>query len=31
VDGVEYKGRLDFSAKAADYRGAYKNAGAAPS
>lgn len=30
VDGVEYKGRIDFNAKAADYRGAYKNAGAAP-
>lgn len=30
VDGVEYKGRLDFSAKAANFRGAYKNAGAAP-
>lgn len=30
VDGVEYKGRLDFSAKAADFRGAYKNPGAAP-
>jgi hypothetical protein len=31
VDGVEYKGRLDFSAKAAGYQGAYKNPGAAPS
>lgn len=30
VDGVEYKGRLDFNAKAADFRGAYKNPGAAP-
>lgn len=30
VDGVEYKGRTDFSAKAVDYRPAYKNAGAAP-
>lgn len=30
VDGVEYKGRVDFNAKAADYRGAYKNPGAAP-
>jgi hypothetical protein len=30
VDGVEYKGRIDFNAKAADYRGAYKNPGAAP-
>lgn len=31
VDGVEYKGRLDFNATAVDHRGAYKNAGAAPS
>jgi hypothetical protein len=31
VDGVEYKGRIDFNASAADYRGAYKNPGAAPS
>lgn len=30
VDGVEYKGRIDFNARAADYRGAYKNPGAAP-
>jgi phage head maturation protease len=30
VDGVEYKGRLDFSAKAAGHQGAYKNPGAAP-
>lgn len=28
VDGVEYKARLDFAAKAIDYRGLYKNAGA---
>jgi hypothetical protein len=31
VDGVEYKGRLDFNARAVDYRGVYKNPGAAPS
>jgi phage head maturation protease len=30
VDGVEYKGRVDFNAKAGDFRGAYKNPGAAP-
>jgi len=30
VDGVEYKGRLDFNAKAAGFQGVYKNAGAAP-
>lgn len=30
VDGVEYKGRTDFNAKAVDFRGAYKNPGAAP-
>lgn len=28
VDGVEIKARLDFAAKAIDYRGLYKNAGA---
>ncbi|MBV2148612.1 Mu-like prophage major head subunit gpT family protein [Sphingobium sp. AS12] len=28
VDGVEYKGRTDFNAKAIDYRGAYMNPGA---
>jgi hypothetical protein len=28
VDGVEYKGRTDFNAKAIDYRGGYKNPGA---
>ncbi len=27
VDGVEYKGRTDFNAKAIDYRGAYMNPG----
>jgi len=31
VDGVEYKGRLDFNAKAAGFQGVYKNPGAAPS
>ena len=30
VDGVEYNGRLDFSAKARGFQGAYKNPGAAP-
>jgi phage major head subunit gpT-like protein len=30
VDGVEYKGRLDFSAKARGFQGAYRNPGAAP-
>ncbi len=30
VDGVEYKGRTDFNAKAVDFRGAYKNPGSAP-
>lgn len=30
VDGVEYKGRVDFNAKASDYRGGYKNAGGSP-
>ncbi len=30
VDGVEYKGRLDFSAAARGFQGAYKNPGAAP-
>jgi hypothetical protein len=28
VDGMELKGRLDFAAKALDWRGIYKNAGA---
>lgn len=28
VDGLEVKGRLDFAAKAIDWRGLYKNAGA---
>jgi hypothetical protein len=28
VDGVEYKGRIDFNASAFDYKGAYKNPGA---
>jgi hypothetical protein len=28
VDGMEFKVRLDFAAKAIDYRGLYKNAGA---
>ena len=28
VDGMELKARLDFAAKAIDYRGVYKNAGA---
>lgn len=31
VDGIEYKGRLDFNAHAVDHRGVYKNPGAAPS
>jgi len=31
VDGVEFKVRHDFAAKALDYRGLYKNAGANPS
>jgi len=30
VDGVEFKVRHDFAAKALDYRGLYKNAGANP-
>jgi phage major head subunit gpT-like protein len=30
VDGVEIKARLDFSAKAIDWRGLFKNAGVAP-
>jgi hypothetical protein len=30
VDGVEYKGRTDFSAKAVGHQGAYRNPGAAP-
>lgn len=30
VDGVEIKARLDFAAAAIDWRGLYKNAGAAP-
>lgn len=30
VDGIEYKGRLDFNAHAADHQGVYKNPGAAP-
>lgn len=30
VDGVEIKARLDFAASAIDWRGLYKNAGAAP-
>ena len=28
VDGMELKARLDFAAKAIDYRGLYKNVGA---
>lgn len=28
VDGISFKGRLDFAAKAIDYRGLYKSAGA---
>jgi len=28
VDGMEIKARLDFAAKAIDYRGLYKNVGA---
>lgn len=31
VDGMEIKARHDFAAKAIDWRGLYKNAGAAPS
>jgi hypothetical protein len=30
VDAVEHKARIDFGAGAVDYRGAYKNPGAAP-
>ncbi len=28
IDGIKVKGRLDFAAKAIEYRGLYKNAGA---
>jgi hypothetical protein len=28
VDGISYKCRLDFAAKAIDFRGLYKNVGA---
>jgi hypothetical protein len=28
VDGINYKCRLDFAAKAIDFRGMYKNPGA---
>src|SRR5690606_4648979 len=31
VDGVEVKARLDFGAKAIDWRGMYRNPGVAPS
>jgi hypothetical protein len=30
VDGVEIKARLDFGAKAIDWRGLFKNVGVAP-